>query len=71
MLSGIQTYDSADYMIPPQEPNTFFVMTNMVITQNQTQGKCPEHIEISDNHCNSDEDCQPPLQMVTTGIVLF
>ena len=40
-------WDKADYIIPPSENNAFFVMTNVVITPNQTRGKCPEdHFEL-------------------------
>ena len=67
IFNGIQTYDSSDYVIPPQETNGFFVMTNMVITPKQTQGKCPEDTKFKDNWCFSDEDCQPPLEVVKNG----
>ncbi|CAN0422084.1 unnamed protein product [Lampetra planeri] len=40
---GVRTFDSADYVVPDQEPNTFFVMTNFIVTKNQAQGKCAEH----------------------------
>ena len=46
-------WDEADYVIPPSESNAFFIMTNAVITPNQTRGTCPEdHFELSDITCN-------------------
>uniref|UniRef100_A0A9L0SK88 P2X purinoceptor n=1 Tax=Equus caballus TaxID=9796 RepID=A0A9L0SK88_HORSE len=39
---GFRIWDVADYVIPAQEENSLFVMTNMIITMNQTQGLCPE-----------------------------
>jgi hypothetical protein len=37
-------WDPSDYVIPPSglEHGGFFVMTNVVITPNQTRGICPE-----------------------------
>ncbi|XP_014450263.1 P2X purinoceptor 4 isoform X2 [Alligator mississippiensis] len=53
---GPRVWDVADYVIPPQEENTVFIMTNMIMTLNQTQGSCPE---LPDNKtvCKSEEDC--------------
>ena len=46
-------WDEADYVIPPSENNAFFVMTNVVITPNQTRSICPEdHFEIPDIVCD-------------------
>ncbi|XP_061459031.1 P2X purinoceptor 4 isoform X2 [Rhineura floridana] len=54
---GLRIWDTADYVIPPQGENSVFIMTNMIITLNQTQGLCPE---LPDNStmCHSDEDCK-------------
>nr|XP_032800969.1 P2X purinoceptor 4-like [Petromyzon marinus] len=41
-LADSAVFDAADYVVPPQEPNSFFVMTNFVLTPNQTQGTCPQ-----------------------------
>ena len=41
-----------------QENGAFFVMTNMIITPDQTQGKCPEDPDEKDVICKSDSDCQ-------------
>ncbi|KFQ18500.1 P2X purinoceptor 4, partial [Merops nubicus] len=39
---GARIWDVADYVIPPQEENTVFVMTNVILTLNQSQRRCPE-----------------------------
>ncbi|XP_023589434.1 P2X purinoceptor 4-like [Trichechus manatus latirostris] len=39
---GFRIWDVADYVIPAQEKDSIFIMTNMIITMNQTQGICPE-----------------------------
>ncbi|KAM4809189.1 P2X purinoceptor 4 [Rhinophrynus dorsalis] len=55
---GAKIWDVADYIIPAQEENAFFVMTNLILTQNQTQGLCPE---LPDNFttCTSELQCIP------------
>ena len=51
-----RVWDIADYVIPPSENNAFFVMTNAIITPNQTRGTCPEdHTEMSEAICNKDD----------------
>ncbi|GAB6030030.1 hypothetical protein CHUAL_005717 [Chamberlinius hualienensis] len=52
-----KVFDVADYVVPPQENGAFFVMTNMVITPNQSQGICPEDSNLKQAHCSIDEDC--------------
>lgn len=37
-----RVWDESDYVVPPAENMAFFVMTNAVITPNQTRGVCPE-----------------------------
>ena len=37
-----RVWDESDYVVPPSENNAFFVMTNVVITANQTRTTCPE-----------------------------
>uniref|UniRef100_A0A8B9IK93 P2X purinoceptor n=1 Tax=Anser cygnoides TaxID=8845 RepID=A0A8B9IK93_ANSCY len=39
---GERLWDVADYVIPPQGENVFFVMTNLIVTPNQRQATCPE-----------------------------
>uniref|UniRef100_A0A8C2VLB9 Purinergic receptor P2X 4 n=1 Tax=Chinchilla lanigera TaxID=34839 RepID=A0A8C2VLB9_CHILA len=53
---GFRIWDVADYVIPAQEENSIFVMTNMIITVNQTQGTCPE-IPDQTTGCESDANC--------------
>ncbi|KAF8791792.1 P2X purinoceptor 4-like isoform X1 [Argiope bruennichi] len=56
-------WDTADYIVPPSENNAFFVITNIVITANQTQGQCPEDPEVS--KCSSDRNCIPGTSIIT------
>ncbi|XP_070619328.1 P2X purinoceptor 4-like [Erythrolamprus reginae] len=53
---GPRIWDVADYVIPPQAENTVFVMTNLIVTLNQTQGICPE-LPDKTTTCASDVDC--------------
>nr|XP_034953777.1 P2X purinoceptor 4 [Zootoca vivipara] len=53
---GPRIWDVADYVIPPQGENSIFVMTNMIITQNQTQGLCAEFPDKT-TRCRSSENC--------------
>ncbi|XP_065424161.1 P2X purinoceptor 4 isoform X2 [Chrysemys picta bellii] len=53
---GLRIWDVADYVIPPQGENTLFIMTNLIITLNQTQGYCPE-LPDKTTVCNSSKDC--------------
>ncbi|XP_077015920.1 P2X purinoceptor 4 [Tamandua tetradactyla] len=56
--TGFQIWDAADYVIPVQEENSLFIMTNMIITKNQSQGICPE-VPDRATVCESDTDCTP------------
>jgi len=48
-----RVWDVADFVIPPSENNAFFVLTNAVITPNQTRSVCPEdHTGMPDIVCN-------------------
>ncbi|KAL0965133.1 hypothetical protein UPYG_G00277220 [Umbra pygmaea] len=58
---GLRIWDVADYVIPPQEENSFFVLTNLVITLNQTQSHCPEQKNTGFD-CTSDRDCKIGLR---------
>ena len=52
-------WDEADYVIPSSGSNDFFVMTNAVITPNQTRGTCPEdHLDLNHITCRSNQDNQ-------------
>ncbi|GFO41280.1 P2x purinoceptor [Plakobranchus ocellatus] len=55
---GERTWDVADYVIPPQESNSFFVMTNVVPTLMQTQSTCPEDPTVDGIQCENDEYCE-------------
>ncbi|RUS81419.1 hypothetical protein EGW08_010803 [Elysia chlorotica] len=55
---GVRTWDVADYVVPPQESNAFFVMTNVVVTPSQTQTTCPEDPTIDGIQCDSDAYCE-------------
>uniref|UniRef100_A0A7M5WXX6 Purinergic receptor n=1 Tax=Clytia hemisphaerica TaxID=252671 RepID=A0A7M5WXX6_9CNID len=56
-FNGRMIYDPQDYVIK-QDGDSFFVMTNMVITPKQYQGKCPEDPESYRTICKTDKDCQ-------------
>ena len=47
-------WDVTDYVVPSQENNALFLMTNAVITPNQTRGECAEK---GVWNCRGDEDC--------------
>ncbi|XP_067911092.1 P2X purinoceptor 4-like [Heterodontus francisci] len=49
-------WDPADYVIPSQQESSFFVMTNVILTKNQVQGRCPE-LPSKRTRCKSDSDC--------------
>ncbi|XP_033834837.2 P2X purinoceptor 1 isoform X3 [Periophthalmus magnuspinnatus] len=49
-------WDVADYVFPPQGDASFVVMTNYIITEGQSLGKCPE---LPGKHnCTKDADCE-------------
>ncbi|KAG8222245.1 hypothetical protein J437_LFUL001443, partial [Ladona fulva] len=45
-------WDSVEYVIPPSENGAFFIMTNAIITPNQTQSICDETPDIPAALCN-------------------
>ncbi|XP_054466103.1 P2X purinoceptor 4b [Anoplopoma fimbria] len=49
-------WDVADYVIPSQGDNSFFVLTNMVLTPLQSQSRCPE-LPNPSSTCADDCDC--------------
>ncbi|NXT40164.1 P2RX5 protein, partial [Pelecanoides urinatrix] len=63
---GERIWDVADYVIPPQGENVFFVMTNLIVTPNQKQAKCPESVSIPNGLCYEDRDC-PAGEAVVAG----
>ncbi|KAI0207936.1 P2X purinoceptor 4 [Lamellibrachia satsuma] len=52
-----RVWDVADYVIPPQDNGAFFVMTNMIVTPNQIQGRCDEDPKTKSAICSDDVDC--------------
>ena len=48
-----------------QENDAVFVMTNMIITPRQKQGKCPEDPQYVQAHCNNDSDCRAGEEVIT------
>ncbi|XP_067162859.1 P2X purinoceptor 6 isoform X6 [Apteryx mantelli] len=55
--AGNRLWDVADYVKPPQGENTFFLVTNLIITTKQAQGTCPESPSVLDGICREDADC--------------
>ncbi|XP_054851897.1 P2X purinoceptor 4 [Eublepharis macularius] len=53
---GLRVWDVADYVIPPQGENAVFVMTNLIITLNQTQDHCAEFPDKTTT-CSHDDNC--------------
>ncbi|XP_069580288.1 P2X purinoceptor 7 [Brachyistius frenatus] len=53
---GDVVWDGMDYSGPSQDKNSFFVVTNVIVTKNQKQGKCPE-VPLKGRLCRSDKDC--------------
>ncbi|KAK7934025.1 hypothetical protein WMY93_004921 [Mugilogobius chulae] len=57
---GAVAWDTVDYSAPSQEKNSFFVMTNVIVTRNQRQGTCAEE-PFRGRECKSDRDCEKGL----------
>ncbi|XP_076007149.1 P2X purinoceptor 7 [Genypterus blacodes] len=54
---GEAVWDVVDYSVPSQDKNSFFVVTNVIVTKNQKQGKCPE-VHPHGRVCRTDKDCE-------------
>uniref|UniRef100_A0A7N8XPL0 P2X purinoceptor n=1 Tax=Mastacembelus armatus TaxID=205130 RepID=A0A7N8XPL0_9TELE len=54
---GDVVWDVVDYSGPLQDKNSFFVVTNAIVTKSQKQGKCPE-VPINGRFCQTDRDCE-------------
>ncbi|OWA51555.1 P2X purinoceptor 4 [Hypsibius exemplaris] len=54
-----EIWDSNDFVVPAQESDAFFVATNLIFTENQGQGLCPEDRNVGRRgiHCSNDTDC--------------
>ncbi|RNA25785.1 P2X purinoceptor 5 [Brachionus plicatilis] len=48
--------DTADYVVPPNEYNSIFIMSNFIETT-QSQGRCDEEVTKPKAKCLTDEDC--------------
>jgi len=66
LYGGVHVWDSSDFVVPPEEDNAVFVMTNMIISPNQTQSTCPEDPNFPGVNCTKDSDCHR-LEPVTNG----
>ncbi|XP_071945426.1 P2X purinoceptor 4-like isoform X2 [Antedon mediterranea] len=51
-----RVWDVSDYVIPPQQTDAFFIMSNMVITPDQTQTFCGD-VPGKKSNCDSDVNC--------------
>ena len=51
------TLDNADFIIPPQENNALFIMTNFIQTDQQTT-LCAEGVVNKDANCTNDAQCE-------------
>ncbi|GAU96409.1 hypothetical protein RvY_07861 [Ramazzottius varieornatus] len=56
-----EVWDGADFVVPVQETNAFFITTSLLYTANQSQTICPEdpNVGIEGIHCSQDQDCVP------------
>nr|WGS94582.1 P2X3a [Lateolabrax maculatus] len=60
--------DVADYVFPQQGAGVFCIMTKLIITENQFQGRCAESVERFS--CNSDEECHNHFgSILSNGII--
>ncbi|XP_063171707.1 P2X purinoceptor 7 [Candoia aspera] len=51
-----RVWDTAEYTIPGQGVNSFLVLTNIIMTENQIQGLCPE-FPITKAVCSTSKSC--------------
>ncbi|XP_062999995.1 P2X purinoceptor 7 [Elgaria multicarinata webbii] len=54
--TDMRIWDTAEYTIPMQGIDSFFVVTNIILTENQIQGLCPE-FPIAKAVCSTDRSC--------------
>uniref|UniRef100_A0A3Q1BUQ0 Purinergic receptor n=1 Tax=Amphiprion ocellaris TaxID=80972 RepID=A0A3Q1BUQ0_AMPOC len=55
---GEVVWDVVDFSRASQEKNSFFVVTNVIVTKNQKQGRCAEVPSKDRSPCRSDQDCE-------------
>ncbi|KAL3044806.1 hypothetical protein OYC64_013141 [Pagothenia borchgrevinki] len=60
--------DVADYVIPQQGAAIFCILTKVIITENQFQGKCPEYSK--KYSCVEDEDCVQHIDKILSNGVI-
>uniref|UniRef100_A0A8C4GX63 P2X purinoceptor n=1 Tax=Dicentrarchus labrax TaxID=13489 RepID=A0A8C4GX63_DICLA len=60
--------DVADYVFPPQGAGVFCIMTKLIITENQFEGKCAESVDMFS--CKTDEDCHKHFGSVLANGVI-
>ncbi|OWA51558.1 P2X purinoceptor 4 [Hypsibius exemplaris] len=55
----VQIWDSNDLVVPAQESDAFFIATNILFTDHQVQGVCPEDIQTGSIgiRCGNDSHC--------------
>ena len=58
------TLDNADYVIPPQENNALFIMTNFIGTD-QKRTRCGEGVVVKDAKCSNHSQCQAKMLNLT------
>ncbi|XP_035017384.2 P2X purinoceptor 3a [Hippoglossus stenolepis] len=59
--------DVADYVYPPQGAGVFCIMTKLIMTENQYQGRCAETDNFS---CKTDEDCHKHYgSILSNGVI--
>nr|XP_020451002.1 P2X purinoceptor 7 [Monopterus albus] len=54
---GDTVWDVVDYSGSLQDKNSFFVVTNIIVTKSQKQGRCPE-VPLNGRLCRTDTDCE-------------
>uniref|UniRef100_A0A669DMR0 P2X purinoceptor n=1 Tax=Oreochromis niloticus TaxID=8128 RepID=A0A669DMR0_ORENI len=54
---GNVVWDEVDYSGPWKGKNTFFVVTNVIVTKNQKQGKCAQ-VPLKGRFCRTDKECE-------------
>ncbi|XP_072043604.1 P2X purinoceptor 4-like isoform X2 [Amphiura filiformis] len=57
-------WDPADYVVPPEQTDAFFVMSNMIITQDQQMSTCAEDPGMLNVSCTTNDDCPAGVPVV-------
>ncbi|XP_031158961.1 P2X purinoceptor 3a isoform X2 [Sander lucioperca] len=65
---GNRVMDVADYVFPQQGADIFCIMTKLIVTENQFQGKCAEFGDKFS--CTTDKDCHKHFgSILTNGVI--